>query len=145
MDDVRIASERLSAGEYIDFLRRTDLGSQYPKERFEERIEKLVTHAAVSLTARCGKELIGVLFAVTDFAYWMFVTDLGVDRRCVRRGVGTRLMDEALRLAGGGENIIVYTCANENAVSFYEKWGMTRAPGDVMVRNQVEWTPFEVQ
>lgn len=33
--------ERLSAEEYIDFLKRTDLGSQYPKERFRERIEKL--------------------------------------------------------------------------------------------------------
>lgn len=28
--------ERLSAEEYIDFLKRTDLGSQYPKERFRE-------------------------------------------------------------------------------------------------------------
>lgn len=32
----RINEERLSAREYIDFLKETDLGSQYPKERFEE-------------------------------------------------------------------------------------------------------------
>ena len=30
--------ERISADEYIDFLKRTNLGSQYPKERFYERI-----------------------------------------------------------------------------------------------------------
>ena len=29
-----IKEERLTAEEYIDFLKRTDLGSQYPKERF---------------------------------------------------------------------------------------------------------------
>ena len=35
--DIRITEERITAEEYIDFLKRTDLGSQYPKERFEER------------------------------------------------------------------------------------------------------------
>ena len=42
-----IHHERITAEEYIDFLKRTDLGSQYPKERFRERIEKLVKIAEV--------------------------------------------------------------------------------------------------
>ena len=73
--------ERLSAEEYIDFLKRTDLGSQYPKERFRERIEKLVQNASISLAARNedGK-IVGVLFGLTDFCHWLYVTDLGVDR-----------------------------------------------------------------
>lgn len=33
--------EKLTAEEYIDFLKRSDLGSQYPKERFYERISRL--------------------------------------------------------------------------------------------------------
>ena len=45
----QINSERLTAGEYIDFLKRTDLGSQYPQERFEERIEKLLKNASICL------------------------------------------------------------------------------------------------
>ena len=48
----RINSERLTAGEYTDFLKRTDLGSQYPRERFAERIEKLLKNASISLSAR---------------------------------------------------------------------------------------------
>ena len=31
-----IKEERLTAEEYIDFLKRTDLGSQYPKPTFIE-------------------------------------------------------------------------------------------------------------
>ena len=38
---ITIQEERVKAEEYIDFLKRTDLGSQYPKERFEQRIAKL--------------------------------------------------------------------------------------------------------
>ncbi len=142
---IHIQSERLTAREYIAFLARTDLGSQYPAERFEARIEKLVKNAPISLAARdeTGK-LVGVLFGITDFAYWLFVTDLGVDRDCVRMGVGRRLMDAALEAAGGPDDIIVYTCANENAVGFYEKWGM-RPADDVMVLNRVQWTGFTVQ
>lgn len=142
---IDIRPERLTAREYIAFLARTDLGSQYPAERFEARIEKLVQNASISLAARddSGK-LVGVLFGITDFAYWLFVTDLGVDRDCVRMGVGRRLMDAALEAAGGPDDIIVYTCANENAVGFYEKWGM-RPADDVMVLNRVQWTDFTVQ
>ena len=32
-----IKEERLTAEEYIAFLKHTDLGFQYPKERFRER------------------------------------------------------------------------------------------------------------
>ena len=37
-ENIRIKEERITSEEYIDFLKRTDLGSQYPKERFTERI-----------------------------------------------------------------------------------------------------------
>lgn len=60
--------EQLSASEYIDFLKRTDLGSQYPQERFEERIEKLVKNVSISLTARNEDGiLIGVYSKVNKF------------------------------------------------------------------------------
>ena len=127
-DEIQIKEERLSPEEYIDFLRRTDLGSQYPKERFPQRIARLVENAALSLAARNGEgRLVGVLFGLTDYAYWLFVTDLGVDQDYVRRGIGTRLMKAAHALAGGERDIAVYLVANENAVPFYEKLGMKKA------------------
>ena len=90
---IEIKSERLTAAEYIGFLARTDLGSQYPRERFETRIPKLLENASVSLAARNEDGLlVGVLLGLTDFAYWLYVTDLGVDRDYERRGIGRRLM-----------------------------------------------------
>lgn len=72
--------QRLSKEDYIEFLKRTDLGLQYPAERFEERIEKLVSNTTISLIAKNEEGLIvGVLFGLTDYCYFMFVTDLGVD------------------------------------------------------------------
>jgi ribosomal protein S18 acetylase RimI-like enzyme len=142
---IKISSERISPDVYIDFLKRTDLGSQYPKERFRERIEKLVANVSISIVARNEDDLIvGVLFGLTDFAYWLYVTDLGVDRDYERQGIGRKLMKAALEAAGGEKDIAVYLIANENAVPFYEKLGMKRAD-EVMKYNHIEWTEFTVQ
>ena len=79
---VSIREERISVEEYINFLKRTDLGSQYPKERFEERISRLVKNVSISLVARNENGLVvGVLFGLTDFCYWLYITDLGIDRK----------------------------------------------------------------
>ena len=142
---VEIKQERISAEEYIEFLKRTDLGSQYPKERFEERIQKLVRNASISLTARdADGKIIGVCFGITDFAYSLFITDIGVDRAYTGQGIGRVLMKQAHEAAGGKQNIAVYLCANTNALPFYEKLGMTRAD-DVMEYNHIEWTGFTVE
>ena len=142
---VTIKEERVSAEEYIEFLKRTDLGSQYPKERFYERIPKLVKNVSISLTARNDDGLlVGALFGLTDFCYWLYITDLGVVRNYERRGIATKLMKKAPELAGGEKDIAVYLIANEDAVPFYEKIGMKRAD-DVMQYNHIEWTEWTVQ
>ena len=142
---VTIRSERVSAEDYIEFLRRTDLGSQYPKERFKERIGRLVKSVPISLIARNEENrIVGALFGITDFSYWLFVTDLGVDREYEHRGIGTRLMKAAHEAAGGEKDIAVYLVANENAIPFYEKLGMEKTD-EVMQYNHVEWTDFTVE
>lgn len=144
-DSIIIREEHIASNEYIEFLKRTDLGSQYPKERFDERIEKLVNNVQLSLVARNKDELIvGVLFGLTDYAYWLYVTDLGVDRNYERQGIGKLLMQTAHEKAGGETDIAVYLIANENAVTFYEKLGMKKSTS-VMQYNKVEWTEFTVR
>ena len=141
---IEYAEEQLTADQYIEFLARTDLGSQYPKERFRERIERLVKNVSVSIVAKDGSRVVGVLFGLTDFAYWLYVTDLGVDRAYTGQGIGRTLMQKAHALAGGEKDIAVYLIANDKAVPFYEKLGMRKAE-DVMQYNHIEWTPFTVQ
>ena len=144
-DSIKICEERISAEEYIEFLKRTDLGSQYPRERFAERIAKLVKNVSISLGARNEEGLaVGVLFGLTDFCYWLYVTDLGVDRNYERQGIATRLMRKAHELAGGEKDIAVYLIANENAVPFYQKLGM-KFSDDVMQYNHIDWTEWTVE
>ena len=145
MEKIAIKEERISAEDYIDFLKRTDLGSQYPKERFFERISKLVNNAAISITARTENgKIVGVLFGLTDFAYWLYVTDLGVDRSYTGQGIGRNLMKTAHEIAGSEKDIAVYLIANKSAIPFYEKLGMEKST-DVMQYDKTEWTKFMVE
>ena len=137
--------ERVKAEEYIDFLKRTNLGSQYPKERFKERIEKLVKNVSISLVARNEEnKIVGVLFGLTDFSYWLYVTDLGVAREYEGNSIGRTLMKKAHEIAGGEKDIAVYLVANEEAIPFYEKLGM-KLSDDVMQYNKIDWTEFTVK
>lgn len=143
--NITIQSERLTVNEYIDFLKNSELGSQYPKEDFLERIEKLLKNASISLTARDQQNwLVGICFGITDFAYWLFITDLGVIREYTRKGIGKQLLRKAHEIAGGEDNIIMYTCANEDAIPFYEKMGMVEST-DIMEYNHIKWTDFTVE
>ena len=144
-ENITIQQERLTAEGYIDFLKRTDLGSQYPQERFDSRIRKLVNNVSISLTARNeSNKVVGVLFGLTDFCYWLYVTDLGVDRAYTKQGIGRKLMKTAHEIAGGEKDIAVYLIANENAIPFYEKLGMKKSE-DVMQYNKIDWTEFVVE
>lgn len=141
---IEILNEHVTSNEYIEFLGRTDLGQQYPKERFVERIEKLVKNTQISLIARDKNgKIVGTCFGLTDFAYWLLVTDLGIDREYAKKGIGKALMKLAREEAGGEKDIIVFTCANEDAIEFYEKLGMKKS-NDMMEQTNVEWTEFEV-
>ena len=110
-----------------------------------KRIPKLVKNVTISLVARNEDGLVvGVLFGLTDYCYWLYVTDLGVDRNYERQGIATRLMKQAHELAGGEKDIAVYLIANEDAVPFYQKLGMKPAD-EVMKYNHIDWTEWTVE
>lgn len=140
----QLRQEILSAGEYIDFLKRTDLGRQYPKEDFAARIETLVRNVQISLVLRNAEgQIVGTCFGLTDFAYWLMLTDLGVDREYERHGIGRLLVETAHGLAGGERRIILCAYVNDGAIPFYRKLGMKESK-DVMEKANIDWTPFEV-
>lgn len=139
---IHIINKRISSEEYIDFLKRTDLGSQYPKEDFEKRIETLVNNVSISLIAYHKERIIGICFGLTDFAYWLFISDLGVDREYIRIGIGKTLIEQSYLLAGGIDNIIMFTMANENAVDFYKKCGWKQS--EFMKYSKIKWTDHTV-
>ena len=144
-EEVVLRTEYVSAEEYIDFLRRSDLGKQYPKEDFHQRVSDLVGNIQISLIVRNKQsQIVGICFGLTDFVYWLFITDLGIDRAYEKQGLGKALMEIAHEIAGGEKKIIVFAYANENAIPFYQNIGMKKT-NFMMIKDNIEYTDFVVE
>jgi ribosomal protein S18 acetylase RimI-like enzyme len=137
-------NEEISYPEYVDFLGRSDLGGQYPEERFESRVSLTLRKRSIGISARDESgRLVGVCLGLTDFAYFLFITDLGVDRSCERLGIGSTLLDRMHQEAGGPDDVSVITVANSRAIPFYKKLGY-RQDESLVWKACARWTPFVV-
>jgi len=136
--------ERLEPSEYVAFLARSDLGSQYPRKAFASRIAALLKNADLCVTARTGEGLlVGVCLGLTDFAYFCFLSDLGVDREFERRGIGRELVRRAHEAAGGEADISMLTWANARVAPFYASCGLRRLDW-ALGRDATDWQLFRV-
>ncbi len=80
----------LSADQFIDFLHRCTLGARRP---LTDRacIEGMVANGNLTVTAWDNEKLVGIARSVTDFHYACYLSDLAVDERYQRLGIGRKL------------------------------------------------------
>jgi ribosomal protein S18 acetylase RimI-like enzyme len=136
------SSERPTAPAWLDFLRRSDLGTLYPRRAFAERFPRMVRNVDVVTTAYDGDLLVGLGAGLTDFAYFLFLTDLGVARGYERRGIGRRLVELAIAASGGPRDVCAVTWSNREAVAFYERCGLVTVP-TLVGRESEDGQPFD--
>ncbi len=113
----------LSPEEFIDVLVRSTLAERRPVDDLDT-IRAMLKNADVILTARLDGLLVGVSRAITDFAYYTYLSDLAVDERHQRQGIGRELIrrtHEAARL-----HTTLILLAAPKAQSYYPHVGMTK-------------------
>ncbi len=112
----------LSAEEFRSILVRSTLGERRPIDD-EERLEKMLHHANVIITARENGILIGVSRALTDFAFCTYLSDLAVDANYQKGGIGKQLIRRTKLAAPEAKLILLAAPA---AREYYPKIGMTK-------------------
>lgn len=100
-----------------------------------ERIGRMIQHADETITVWEGPKLIGILRAITDYAYCCYISDLAVDAAYQKLGIGRDLI-QALMDRLGNEEIQYILLSAPGAVAFYERIGMERADKAFIVRRQ---------
>ena len=115
----------LSAVEFIDLLERSTLAERRPVDE-PQTIEGMLKHADIIVTARLAGRLIGVSRAITDFSFCTYLSDLAVDERFQRQGIGKELIRRTHAAAGITTTLILL--AAPKARAYYPRVGM--APHD---------------
>jgi ribosomal protein S18 acetylase RimI-like enzyme len=111
----------LSADEFIHVLHRSSLAERRPVDDVP-RIDRMLRHASLIVTARCGELLVGVSRAVSDFSYCTYLSDLAVDMAFQRQGIGRALIRQTHEAAGLTTRLILL--AAPAARSYYPHIGM---------------------
>jgi predicted N-acetyltransferase YhbS len=110
----------LTAEEFIDILRASTLAERRPVNE-PERIEKMLQHADLIITARENNKLVGVARSVTDFVYCCYLSDLAVDKNHQKNGIGKELIRQTKLAAPKAKLILLSAPA---AINYYPRIGM---------------------
>jgi ribosomal protein S18 acetylase RimI-like enzyme len=113
----------LSAEEFVDILQRSGLAARRPVDH-PDRIEKMLRHATLVVTARHRGLLVGICRALSDLAYVTYISDLAVDEGYQRRGIGRQLLDYTHAAAGHSTRLVLL--AAPAATDYYPHIGMSR-------------------
>ena len=115
--------QALTAAEFIDVLQRSGLSERRPVDD-RDRIERMLAHSNLIVTARVDGRLVGVSRALTDFGFCCYLSDLAVDAACQRRGIGRELVRRTHEAAGLHTTLILL--AAPAARDYYPHIGMTK-------------------
>ena len=113
----------LTPEEFIDVLVRSTLAERRPVHDLDT-IRAMLKNADVILTARLDGLLVGVSRAITDFAYCTYLSDLAVDEKHQRQGIGRELIRRTHEAAGLHTTLILL--AAPKAQAYYPHIGMTK-------------------
>jgi predicted N-acetyltransferase YhbS len=113
----------LSVQAFRDILVASTLAERRPIND-SERLERMLRHANIIVTARDGERLVGVARAITDFAYCCYLSDLAVDIAYQHQGIGKRLIAETRTRAGECATLTLVSAPA--AETYYPKIGMKR-------------------
>jgi predicted N-acetyltransferase YhbS len=114
--------EKLTIEEFKEVLVRSTLGERRPIDA-PERLEKMLEHGNLIVTARENGKLIGIARSLTDFLYCTYLSDLAVDETYQKMGIGTELIRQT-KLATPQATLILLSAPK--AVTYYPKIGLTQ-------------------
>ncbi|SHN24395.1 Acetyltransferase (GNAT) domain-containing protein [Cyclobacterium lianum] len=113
---------QLSVAEFREVLIASTLGERRPVEN-PARLEKMIRHANLIVTARKEGRLIGIARSLTDTAYCTYLSDLAVDLEYQKQGIGKNLIRRTKAAYPLAKLILL---SAPKATGYYPKIGMSK-------------------
>ncbi|WP_251551605.1 GNAT family N-acetyltransferase [Neobacillus muris] len=89
-----------------------------------QRLQRMIDHADILLTAWEQEKLIGVARAITDYSYCCYLSDLAVDQDHQKKGIGkelVRLLQQEI-----GDEVTLVLLASPIAMEYYPNIGFEK-------------------
>ncbi len=118
-------NQKLTTEEFIDILNRSTLGERRPIDD-KECIEGMLKNADIIVVAVESDKIVGVARAVTDYNYCCYLSDLAVDEKYQKNGIGKQLISKVQEQLNDKCKIILLSAPD--AKEYYPNIGFTKHP-----------------
>lgn len=115
----------LSVEAAIDLYCRSTLGERRPIQR-PDIFAGMLKNAPLTITAWDADQLVGIARTLTDFTYVAYLSDLAVDLKYQRSGIGRRLIEETRSRLGPECTLVLLSAPAAN--TYYPRLGFKNHP-----------------
>jgi len=115
----------IDAEEFLSVLKASKLGERRPVEDME-CMDGMVQNADLTITAWDKNKLIGIARSVTDFHYCCYLSDIAVDDKYQKTGIGKKLI--RLTRQNLGPRCILILLSAPAATEYYPHIGFQKHP-----------------
>ncbi|MEK4512028.1 GNAT family N-acetyltransferase [Paenibacillus sp. FSL K6-2524] len=99
-----------------------------------ERIQKMIDNSDVMITAWFDGKMIGVARAITDFSYCCYLSDLAVDKRYQKHGIGKELVKRIQSIVGDECSMVLLSAPG--AVEYYPRLGFENSDKAFVIKRK---------
>ena len=114
---------KFTTDEFIDILNRSTLGKRRPIDD-KECIDGMLKNADIIVVALDNEKIVGVARSVTDYNYCCYLSDLAVDQKYQKHGIGKKLINITQEQLNKKCKIILLSAPD--ATEYYPKIGFTQ-------------------
>lgn len=112
----------VSTEQFIQLLSQSTLAERRPVNNYE-CIDGMINNSNLIITAWHNEKLVGMARSVTDFHYACYLSDLAVDQKYQRKGIGIKLQSITQKQLGSECKLILIAAPAANA--YYKHIGFT--------------------
>ena len=116
-------NKNITATEFIEILNNSALGKRRPIDDLDT-IKGMLKNADIIITANIEDKIIGIARAVTDFSYCCYLSDLAVDTKYQKMGIGKKLISKVQEQLNSNCKIILLSAPD--ATKYYANIGFTQ-------------------
>ena len=121
----------VSADELSELFRNSGINRPYNDL---ERLERMIENSDILVTARVEGFLVGIARSVSDFSYCCYLSDLAIDRKYQKIGIGRELVNRTREQIS--EEVSLILLSAETALNYYPRIGFERVDNAFVIKRK---------
>ena len=121
----------VSADELSELFRNSGINRPYNDL---ERLQRMIENSDILVTARVDGFLVGIARSFTDYSYCCYLSDLAVDEKYQKKGIGKELVHKTYEQLS--EEVSLILLSAETALNYYPRIGFERVDNAFVIKRK---------